>query len=110
MLADVPASKAMVPARALDGPNLLYYADVVASAGGTMNREAAVLGTPAYTVFEGLIGSVDAWLIAQGRLGLIRSEADIAAITFTKKGAPVPLLTDGADLTRFVTDAILEVA
>src|SRR4051812_7699056 len=43
----------LIPPKAVDGPNLLYHADLTISGGGTMNREAAVLGTPAYTVFAG---------------------------------------------------------
>jgi predicted glycosyltransferase len=53
---------------ALDGPSLVTQADLVVSAGGTMNREAAVLGTPAYTVFAGTLGAVDAELIRRGLL------------------------------------------
>ena len=59
-----------------DGPNLLYHADLVVSGGGTMNREAAVLGTPAYTVFKGKLGAVDRYLIDAGRLVQIKDTAD----------------------------------
>ena len=46
----------IVPERAIDAQSLVAYADVVVSAGGTMNREAVALGTPVYTVFEGRLG------------------------------------------------------
>ena len=98
----------LVPARALDGPNLLYHADVVISAGGTMNREAAVLGTPAYSVFEGPIGAVDRALAEQGRLHVLRRPADVEAIAITKKAAKPRLQGQGQDLVGFVTDAVLE--
>jgi predicted glycosyltransferase len=58
----------IVPERAIDAQSLIARADVVVSAGGTMNREAVALGTPVYTVFEGRLGAVDERLIAEGRL------------------------------------------
>jgi uncharacterized protein len=58
----------IVPERAIDAQSLIASADVVVSAGGTMNREAVALGTPVYTVFEGRLGAVDERLIAEGRL------------------------------------------
>jgi predicted glycosyltransferase len=57
-----------VVGHAVDAQSLVALADLVVSAGGTMNREAAAFGTPAYTTFAGRLGSVDAMLIAQGRL------------------------------------------
>ncbi len=58
----------IVPERAIDAQSLIAYADVVVSAGGTMNREAVALGTPVFTVFEGRLGAVDEALLADGRL------------------------------------------
>jgi hypothetical protein len=58
----------LIPERAIDAQSLIAYADLVVSAGGTMNREAVALGTPVFTVFEGRLGAVDAQLIADGRL------------------------------------------
>jgi predicted glycosyltransferase len=58
----------IVPERPVDAQSLIAYADLVVSAGGTMNREAVALGTPVYTLFEGRLGAVDERLIAQGRL------------------------------------------
>jgi predicted glycosyltransferase len=66
-----------VPAGALDGPSLIAFADVVISAGGTMNREAVVLGTPVYTTFAGRLGGVDEQLLAQGRMRRLVSAGDI---------------------------------
>ena len=65
----------IVPERAIDAPSLVAYADLVISAGGTMNREAVALGTPVWTTFEGRLGAVDERLIADGRmLRLTRAE------------------------------------
>jgi uncharacterized protein len=58
----------IVPGRAIDAQSLVAYADLVVSAGGTMNREAVALGTPVWTTFEGRLGAVDERLIAEGRL------------------------------------------
>jgi uncharacterized protein len=58
----------LVPDRAVDAQSLIALADVVVSAGGTMNREAAALGVPVYTTYGGRLGGVDEELIRQGRL------------------------------------------
>jgi uncharacterized protein len=58
----------LIPEHAIDAQSLIAYADLVVSAGGTMNREAVALGTPVFTVFEGRLGAVDEHLIAEGRL------------------------------------------
>jgi predicted glycosyltransferase len=60
-----------MPARPVDGPSLVYAADLVVSAGGTMNREAALLGTPTWTTFAGKMGAVDRMLIDSGRMRLL---------------------------------------
>jgi predicted glycosyltransferase len=67
----------VIPERAIDTQSLVANADLVISAGGTMNREAAVLGTPVYTVFEGRLGAVDERLIAEGRLRWLRAADEI---------------------------------
>ena len=58
----------IVPDRAIDAQSLIALADLVVSAGGTMNREAAALGVPVYTTYGGRLGGVDEELIRQGRL------------------------------------------
>ncbi|HEX4036096.1 MAG TPA: DUF354 domain-containing protein [Solirubrobacteraceae bacterium] len=61
----------IVPEQAIDAQSLIAAADLVVSAGGTMNREAVALGTPVWSTFEGRLGAVDAQLIAQRRLRLL---------------------------------------
>jgi predicted glycosyltransferase len=68
----------VVPERAIDAQSLIAYADVVISAGGTMNREAVALGTPVWTTFEGRLGAVDEALIAAGRLRRLARAEDVA--------------------------------
>ncbi|MGH3995364.1 MAG: DUF354 domain-containing protein, partial [Pseudonocardiaceae bacterium] len=58
----------VVPRQAVDAQSLVAYADLVISAGGTMNREAVALGTPVFTTFEGRLGAVDEALLREGRL------------------------------------------
>jgi predicted glycosyltransferase len=69
----------IVPERAIDAQSLIAYADLVISAGGTMNREAVALGTPVWTTFEGRMGAVDEALIADGRLRRLE-RADAVAL------------------------------
>jgi len=66
-----------IPERAIDGLNLIWYSDFVISGGGTMNREAAALGIPVYSIFRGKLGAVDRYLSEQGRLVLIENVDDI---------------------------------
>jgi hypothetical protein len=63
---DLPSM--IVPDRAVDAQSLIALADVVVSAGGTMNREAAALAVPVYTTYGGRLGGVDEELIREGRL------------------------------------------
>jgi uncharacterized protein len=67
----------VVPEHAVDAQSLVAFADVVISAGGTMNREAVALGTPVYTTFEGRLGAVDEALLRDGRLGRLTDAADV---------------------------------
>ena len=69
--------RVIVPDRAVDGRSLVAYADVLVSAGGTMNREAAVLGTPVWSIFEGRLGAVDEMLAREGRLKFLNDPAEI---------------------------------
>jgi predicted glycosyltransferase len=75
----------VVPDRAIDAPSLVAFADLVVSAGGTMNREAVALGTPVYTTFEGKLGAVDERLLGEGRL---RRLDDPKAVRVEKRSGP----------------------
>jgi len=67
----------VIPERAVDGRSLAALADLVVSAGGTMIREAAVLGTPVWSIFEGRLGAVDEQLVAEGRVRLLRDPQEL---------------------------------
>ena len=75
----------IVPERAIDAQSLIAFADLVVSAGGTMNREAVALGTPVFTTFAGRMGGVDEALIAAGRMRVL---ADPAELPLRKREAP----------------------
>ncbi len=67
----------IIPEHAVDGLNLLWSSDLAISGGGTMNREAAALGVPVYSVFRGKIGAVDRYLAQNGRLVLLEKLSDV---------------------------------
>jgi predicted glycosyltransferase len=72
----------IVPDRAVDAQSLIALADLVVSAGGTMNREAAALGVPVYTTYGGRLGGVDEMLLREGRL---RPLTDPRALVLEKR-------------------------
>ncbi len=76
----------IVPRDVVDAQSLVYYADVVVSGGGTLNREAVALGTPAWTVFQGVMGAVDTQLMAEGRLGRLKSADQLVLTKKTRVG------------------------
>jgi predicted glycosyltransferase len=67
----------IIPDRVVDGLNLIWHSDLVISGGGTMNREAAALGIPVYSIFRGTLGSVDKYLAERGRLTMIETREDV---------------------------------
>jgi uncharacterized protein len=71
-------ARVIVPDRAVDGRSLVAFADALVSAGGTMNREAAVLGTPVWSIFEGRLGAVDEMLAREGRLRFLEDPKEIS--------------------------------
>jgi hypothetical protein len=77
----------VVPERAVDAQSLVAFADLVVSAGGTMNREAVALGTPVYTTFEGRLGAVDEGLLKEGRLRKLSNPEQIQLGKRTDAGA-----------------------
>ncbi len=95
----------IVPERAIDAQSLVAYADVVVSAGGTMNREAVALGTPVYTVFEGRLGAVDEGLIAEGRLQRLHSAEEVQLSKRAERAATARIRRDPGLLTDLLLQA-----
>jgi len=73
----VKSRRIMIPEHVVNGLDLMWYSDLVISGGGTMNREAAALGVPVYSIFRGKIGAVDNYLSQEGRLTLLTSAEDL---------------------------------
>ena len=71
------AGKLVIPSHAVEGLNLIWHSDLVISGGGTMNREAAALGVPVYSIFRGKIGAVDRFLAENGRLVLVETVGEV---------------------------------
>lgn len=80
-----PRANLILPSVALDGANLIAAADLVISAGGTMNREAAALGVPAATIYAGRWAAIDEELVREGRLRRIATREDLDALPVEKK-------------------------
>jgi uncharacterized protein len=81
-------SNVVVPERAIDACSLMWCSDVVLGAGGTMTREAALLGVPTFTLFAGREPAVDRWLIERGRLRRLESPAELEHLR-PRPGPPV---------------------
>jgi uncharacterized protein len=77
--------KFILPEKILDGANLIASADLVVSAGGTMNREAAALGIPTATIYAGKFASIDEFLINEKRLLRIANQNDLQNLKIVKK-------------------------
>ena len=94
---------------AVHGPELIAASDLVISAGGSMNREAAVLGTPAYSIFAGRPAAVDVDLAEAGRLHLIGRAEDLRTLKFVKKPLDCTGVGSvrGANLVRQFADAAI---
>jgi uncharacterized protein len=73
----IASGKIIIPVRVEDGLNIIWNSDLVVSGGGTMNREAAAMGVPVYSIFRGPIGAVDRYLSDSGRLVLLESVEDV---------------------------------
>jgi hypothetical protein len=100
----------VIPEKVYDGPALVSAMDAVIGGGGTMTREAAILGIPSYSFFRGRSGRVDETLESEGRLVLLRNPQDVAArVNLTKRTSPAAVL-DNTALVSHIANEILSVA
>jgi len=95
----------VVPERAVDAQSLVWHADLVVSAGGTMNREAVALGTPVFTTFEGRLGAVDELLLADGRLRKL-SDADEIVVEKRVRGVQDRVRRDPRGLAELMLSGL----
>jgi len=82
--------RVIIPAAPLDGANLIAASDLVISAGGTINREAAALGVPAASIYAGRWAAVDEELVKEGRLQRIENSSDLRNLAIRKKALATP--------------------
>jgi uncharacterized protein len=96
----------IMPRAALDGANLIAAADLVVSAGGTMNREAAALGVPAVSIYAGKWAAIDEELVNEGRLQRIGSREEVESLVIKKKQQAKPRNATGvkAEITRLILE------
>ncbi len=94
----------VVPERVVDAQSLVAYADLVISAGGTMNREAVALGTPVFTTFEGRLGAVDEALLREGRLRKLGDSGHIEVVRRPTTGE-LRIRRDPRELVRLLLSA-----
>ena len=74
-----------------------------------MNREAAVLDVPAYSIFRGKLGAVDRFLSETGRLKLVKTKQDLREIQLTKRQRPLkPQLKENNELINYLVEKIVE--
>lgn len=106
------AANVVIPAAAVDARSLMLQADVVVGAGGTMTREAALLGVPTWSAFAGRPAAVDLWLEQSGRLRRLSSADELFAVRGRR-----PLAADldalrrrGAQLVEEFVEATLAAA
>jgi predicted glycosyltransferase len=98
------------PPKAQNGIALIWNSDIVIGGGGTMNREAAVLNVPVYSIFQGKLGAVDRYLNKTGHLTIIRSKEDLKTIKLIKRKHPQkPHLKENRDLINYIVEEILEI-
>jgi len=95
----------VIPNQAVDGLNLICFSDLVISGGGTMNREAAALGVPVYSIFRGPMGAVDKHLVETGRLKILASEEDVRTKIVLERR---PGIFRSADTRSAALDRIVE--
>jgi len=100
--------KMRIPEKVVDGLNLIWHSDLVISGGGTMNREAASLDVPVYSVFRGKIGAVDQFLSKAGRLVLLQSLEDLRTkiLPIRRKRPATPQNRHSAALNRIVEQIV----
>jgi predicted glycosyltransferase len=101
----------IIPRHAVDALSLMWYSDLVISGGGTMNREAAALGVPVYSIFRGKIGAVDQFLASEGRLILLESPNEVASkIALVRRYRPANPPLNGAKALPSIVARIEELA
>jgi predicted glycosyltransferase len=90
----------LIPTGVVPGLDLLWHSDLVIGGGGTMNREAAALGVPVISLFQGPSGALDRYLIETGKLALVTRPEQLTCLTHLKKRTRLVLDKTGLHQTR----------
>ena len=107
----IEKAKIIIPEHVVDGLHLIWACDLVISGGGTMNREAAALGVPVYSIFRGRTGAVDRYLAKCNRLMLLESVDDVRTKIVLTKRDNTPLSSNGQSAAcRFISEGIISIA
>src|SRR5258708_34414238 len=107
----IAGGKIVIPKQVMDGLNLIWNSELVISGGGTMNREAAALGVPVYSIFRGKIGAVDRYLAGKGRLVLLEGVEDIyTKIVLERRKKARSDFSAGSAALRSISEAIISIA
>jgi len=96
--------------KSVDGLQLLWHSDIVVSGGGTMNRESALLGIPAYSIFTGRKPYLDEFLSDQGRLRFIEDAKAVHAIPVTRRAKAELFPSEAQDLPGEIVSVLQEIA
>jgi predicted glycosyltransferase len=110
-IAELELGNCEVPRAAIDSRSLMYEADLVVGAGGTMTREAALLGIPTVSLFAGRPAGVDRWLEKRGALRRITDLDQLeAAVPRTREPRTVEELRERARaVTKSFVEAVVQV-
>jgi predicted glycosyltransferase len=102
--------KIIIPERVVDGLNLIWLSDLVISGGGTMNREAAALGVPVYSIFRGQLGAVDRHLAETHRLTLLETPEDVRTrIDLKRRARTNEGWKEQSPTLNFIVDRIISI-
>lgn len=102
--------KIVIPDHVVDGLNLLWISDLAISGGGTMNREAAALGVPVYSIFRGRTGAVDRYLSETGRLVFLATAEDIRnKVVLARRRKPDTLGTEHLPALKTIVENVVKV-
>lgn len=106
----ISSGRVVIPEHPVNGLNLIWFSDLVISGGGTMNREAAALGVPVYSIFRGKLGAVDKYLSANGRLALIENVEEIQnKIRLTRWNRPQKPNSSSATVLQSIVQHVVSI-
>lgn len=95
--------------KTVDGLQLIWNSDIVISGGGTMNREAALLGIPTFSIFTGRKPYLDEYLARQGKIVFLNDLKDIEKLEIKKRNIKYTYHSTNINLVNEITDIITDI-